>query len=278
SLTSPFTNCYSFSPFSTLQAVSADRQRHPSARHTTAPSMLSPPPPAPTTSPLLPPSPNISKLGWLAAIFRCRRLTLRAPAGNLLSSLPPTLQLDPNGTSRCPTLPKEESEGTLGSQAQAHSSCVGLRTKEIGIRQLSDYEIHHHPQKVVILITRNRVKVCVPHDAAWVIPMIVTVCGKINVDRKEDQVEKDPNNQCCNLNLKNLVERENSICDIQLVCLELAVELNVDSTYKNINSDGCSTLPSVDLKRDGNRNLNLQTDTIICLEGTLRLNLRGTET
>ncbi|XP_026578203.1 cytokine SCM-1 beta-like [Pseudonaja textilis] len=58
--------------------------------------------------------------------------------------------------------------GTLGSQALAHSSCVSLRTKEIGIRRLSDYEIHQHPQKVVILIAKNRVKICVPHDAAWV--------------------------------------------------------------------------------------------------------------
>uniref|UniRef100_A0A2D4FDZ9 Chemokine interleukin-8-like domain-containing protein n=1 Tax=Micrurus corallinus TaxID=54390 RepID=A0A2D4FDZ9_MICCO len=62
--------------------------------------------------------------------------------------------------------------GTLGTQALAYSSCVNLHTKEIGIRQLSDYEIHHHPQKVVILITKHRVKVCVPHDAAWVTKVI----------------------------------------------------------------------------------------------------------
>ncbi|KAG8136748.1 hypothetical protein E2320_005307 [Naja naja] len=74
--------------------------------------------------------------------------------------------------------------GTLGSQAQAQSSCVSLRTKEIGIRKLSDYEIRHHPQKVVILITKNGVKVCVPHDAAWV-KKVIRNLGKRKQKRRD---------------------------------------------------------------------------------------------
>ncbi|XP_013924779.1 PREDICTED: cytokine SCM-1 beta-like [Thamnophis sirtalis] len=58
--------------------------------------------------------------------------------------------------------------GTLGSQTLAHNSCVNLHTEEINIRRLESYEIHHHPKKVVILITKRGVKVCVPHDASWV--------------------------------------------------------------------------------------------------------------
>ncbi|KAK9402302.1 lymphotactin-like [Crotalus adamanteus] len=59
-------------------------------------------------------------------------------------------------------------KGTLGTQALPHNSCIDLRTKEIGIKKLADYEIHHHPKKVVILITRKKIKICVPPDAPWV--------------------------------------------------------------------------------------------------------------
>ncbi|XP_034271140.1 lymphotactin-like [Pantherophis guttatus] len=58
--------------------------------------------------------------------------------------------------------------GTLGSQPLAVNSCLSLHTEEINIKQLEHYEKHEHPRKVVILITRRGVKICVPHDAPWV--------------------------------------------------------------------------------------------------------------
>ncbi|XP_070607820.1 lymphotactin-like [Erythrolamprus reginae] len=58
--------------------------------------------------------------------------------------------------------------GTFGSQPLPVNSCLDLRTEEINIRNLENYEVHHHPKKVVILITKRGVKVCVPHDAPWV--------------------------------------------------------------------------------------------------------------
>ncbi|KAJ6662226.1 hypothetical protein lerEdw1_012389 [Lerista edwardsae] len=58
--------------------------------------------------------------------------------------------------------------GSVGSQIMSPSSCVNLRLTEIKIRRLSDYEIKSTPVKAVIFITRNGVKICVPHDLPWV--------------------------------------------------------------------------------------------------------------
>ncbi|XP_063160505.1 lymphotactin-like [Candoia aspera] len=58
--------------------------------------------------------------------------------------------------------------GTLGTQAMASNSCVKLHTEKISIRRIANYETQNHPQKVVILITRNGIKICVPHNLPWV--------------------------------------------------------------------------------------------------------------
>lgn len=43
--------------------------------------------------------------------------------------------------------------GTLGTQALPHNSCIDLRTREIGIKTIADYEIHHYPKKVVMWVS-----------------------------------------------------------------------------------------------------------------------------
>ncbi|XP_007428211.1 lymphotactin [Python bivittatus] len=75
--------------------------------------------------------------------------------------------------------------GTLGTQAMAHNSCVSLRTEKISIRRIANYEIQNHPQKVVILITRNGIKICVPHNLPWVNQTINTLDKRKNKRKTE---------------------------------------------------------------------------------------------
>ncbi|KAJ7320311.1 hypothetical protein JRQ81_019822 [Phrynocephalus forsythii] len=50
----------------------------------------------------------------------------------------------------------------------ARSNCVNLRQTEINIKRIAGYEKQIRPVQAVIFITKDGVKVCVPHNLPWV--------------------------------------------------------------------------------------------------------------